>query len=309
MRLTPYPLVGLGLTAVILSACGVPRLSTTTSPTISRRVVSLPPVRLWAALKKGGIPLQGLVIDRHGSSPFAVAWAYPRPNSPAFVSLLRVERLRWFNGTWRPTGFWTFQNTNQVEQVDATLAPDNTLGLASLWVSGGSDGAGGFLNLVVSPTQFQAKPFVPVLNPVLSPVQGYRWIENASTTRIIWQWRHGRWQETNQGLFGTIPPQATRIPWSLSSPSSLSQVTIGAEQPVAFIPASSLLSQSWAILGPFSSSTAALAAATTGLVAAYQQVPGLVAYPPLGTSYWVVGIWNAGGTGMKDYHIIAITAR
>jgi len=307
MRIRPFLIVGLVLIMASLTACGQPTISS--AQAAPRRVIANPPTRLWAPLQKGGIPLQGLVIERQGPTPFAVAWAYPRFNSVPFLSLLRVERLRWIAGSWHPSGFWSFQNTNQVEQVDAALAPNHTLGLASVWMSGGSDGAGGFLNIEVSPTRLQAKPFMPVLNPVLSPGSGYQWVENASTTRIVWQWRHGQWQQINQGLFATIPAQAVRIPWGNPSQPTPSSVTIRPSQPVAFIPAATLLPQRWGILGPFSSVGQAVTAATTGFVPAYQQVPGLVAYPPSGTSYWVAGLWKADGTGMTNYRIFTITAQ
>jgi hypothetical protein len=242
-----------------------------------------------------------LCLSLHHEPPLALAWtglrltALPKPGVPA----ARWALWRWEQGRWHLVGVTSTTDSNYLVRVLCAPAPDGSMGIASEWVSGGSDGAGAFRNWMATAQGLQpVNGWLSVISPSLTRIGPDLFREAGARDAYSFLWtKAAGWHLVTLGLQATIPAQAIQIPWGLRNgePVLLSPPPkeVMADGPVAFVPQGELVHQWWQVVGPFPSEAAAQAVAQAGssALAMAQFVPGAVVVPPSGTSYWVLAVW------------------
>jgi len=277
-------------------------------------VASAPSQSAWAAIIGAHVPLQGVRWQRAGSPPIALGWTYSPTDSPVGFSGLRVMRLVWRGGRWSPDGILRITNGNFAIGAKSNAGPDHSIVLASEWASGGTDGAGAFVNIVATAQQLMAFRMIPVALPTHLTLGSSRIRETSASTVVQLQWANGRWHQKNLGILATIPSNAYRIHWAVDGgvitvrPSRL--IHIAANRPIAVLPPTPPIA-GWSVLGPFSSVATAQQAVSSGDAAMYTIQRGIVMIPPLGTSVWVVGVNTDTGPGtpmLRPFSTVVVVA-
>ncbi|CAB1129367.1 conserved protein of unknown function [Candidatus Hydrogenisulfobacillus filiaventi] len=251
---------------------------------VRTRAPAVPPVPDPAAL--GLRPGADRLIA--GRVPLLVAW------STGF-------QLPWFLEVYVPAGGrWTlaYQGnvTNQIQAVEAGPAgPQGQESVLCLGLSGGSDQAGAFYNLVEAGGQVHLAGELPGVDPAFGPGRQEWFADQHYTLR----WQGGHLQATGLGLAATVPAGALTAAWHIAATGAVTGPAALQAQPgqaVALLPDPAARSRSPVLLGPFTSRAAAEAAIQDGFgaMAMYQQVQGFVIQPPPGTSYWVLASWPPG---------------